>query len=111
MLRSLQVRYSATNPHQPNNHTILVDILSNITSPAFSELALVIEERQIVDLPSDVTFFETLRAMVKVRFFNMIILLNAVYSSHEEARRQLAEALNSVGGFLDLFQPIPLRAE
>jgi hypothetical protein len=44
-----------------------MDVFSTITSPLFSEVVIVLENRDISGLPMQVTLFEMLRAMTRIR--------------------------------------------
>jgi len=65
----------------------------SVTSPVFSKFVIIIEGDEISDLPSDVTFFETLRATKEARPPNLVFSLGALSPVQEEARRRLAGAL------------------
>lgn len=84
-------------------------ILSTITSPVFSELIVVLTGRATAYLPQDITLFEALRMMSGARRFELVFLLEVSDFSREEARRRLAEAVESVTakGFLDFLDTPP----
>jgi hypothetical protein len=71
-------------------------IFSTITSSMFSELVIIIEDDAVTCLSSEVKLFETLRTMNGVRPFKLVFLLVAPDPAREEARRKLAETLDSV---------------
>jgi hypothetical protein len=73
-----------------------MEVFATITSLVFSELALVIVDDAMLHLPHEVTLFETLREMNALRPFKLVFLLNVPDISRREARRKLAEALDSV---------------
>jgi len=54
-----------------------MEVFSTITSPAFSELVIVLERDETIDLLSDVGLFETLRRMNEVRPFTLVFLVKA----------------------------------
>ena len=110
VLRSLQVEDWAANFTSASaRDTILMETFSTITSPVFSELVLVFRNDEIIQLPSDVTLFKTLRTMRELRAFKLVFLLEAPNQLRGEARRKLVEALDLVKakGFLD-FSPLCL---
>ena len=83
-------------------------VLSTITSPAFSELVIIIHNKAKT-LPSNVTLFETLRAMSGVRPFKLVFLLDPQDAFQEEERRELVGALDLVVArdFLDFLDSPP----
>ena len=86
-----------------------MEIFSTITSPVFSELALILGNESIAYLPSDIMLFETLRTMNEVKPFKLVFLLVVPIRLQEEARRKVAEAIDSVTakGFLDFLDSPP----
>ena len=97
-----------------NRHDIVMKVFSTISSPVFSELAIILGGDEIADLPSDVTFFETLRTMKEVRPFKLVFLLDALSPAREEeARRRLVGALvwADVEGLLDFIDPPPITLD
>ena len=80
----------------PTRHTIVTEVYSTITSPAFSELVIIIGADEAAFLPSGVKLFETLRTMNGIRPFKLVFLLVAPDSSLGKARRILAGALDLV---------------
>ena len=84
-----------------------METFSTITSPAFSELVLVLRNDETTHLPSDVTLFKTLRTMMELRTFKLVFLLATPNQLRGEARRKLAEALDLVRakGLLDSSPP------
>jgi len=84
---------------------MVMEIFSTITSPVFSELVIVVEGDDTSGIPSDFTFFETLRTMNEVRPFKLVFSLDsqipAIYDRVE--RQGLVEALDLVNaqGLLD----------
>jgi len=91
------------------HHTRVVEVFSTITSPVFSELAIVISGYMVTYLPRDVTLFETLRKMNEVRPFKLVLTFDAMEIYQEKLRRELKEALDSVvaKGFLDFLDSPP----
>jgi len=75
-----------------------MEVFSTITSPLFSEVVIVLENRDISGLLSHVSFFETLRTMTRVRPFDLVFLLTVLDDLQEEARRRLMEVLDSAVG-------------
>jgi hypothetical protein len=69
-----------------------MEVFSTIAPPVFFELVIVVGIDAAAYLPSHVSLFETLRTMSVVRPF----LLVALDLSLEDARQELAEALDSV---------------
>ena len=67
-----------------------------ITSPMFSELAIVITVSEVAYLPQDLVLFEALGKMNEVRPFKLVFLPEDSGFDQEKARRELAEALESV---------------
>jgi hypothetical protein len=90
-------------------HAIIMDVFSTITSPVFSELAILVWNDEAVRLLSEVMLFETLRAMNEARSFKLVFLFMASRSSLEEKQRELAGALDSViaRGLFDFFGSLP----
>ena len=86
-----------------------MDVFSTITSPLFSEVVIVLENRDISGLPMQVTLFETLRAMTRIRSFDLVFLLGVSDFLQEEAGRKLTGALNFVigKGLLDFLGSAP----
>ena len=86
-----------------------MDVISNITSPVFSELVFLLEEDTIARLPSDNELFRTMRAMYEVRSFELVFFLVVPNRFREEARRRLVETLGSVTetGSLDFLDSPP----
>lgn len=84
-------------------------VFSTITSSVFSELAIVLVGDAVTYLPQEVMLFETLGKMNKIRPFKLVFLLGGWDSSQGEARRRLADALNSVKtkGLLDFLDYPP----
>jgi len=93
-----------------NRHTVVMEIFSTITSPVFSEFVISIARDEIADLHSDITLFETLRAMNGVRPFILVFLLNLRRSPPEEALQVLMKALESANteGLLDFLDSPPI---
>lgn len=75
----------------------------------FSEVVIILENRDISGLISHVPFFETLRAMNRVRAFSLVFLLAVPDVLQLEARRKLTGVLDSViaGGLLDFLRSPP----
>ena len=94
-LRSLEVGGWGSD-FRPTRHTIIIEVFSTITSPVFSELAILIGVDAAARLPSEVTLFETLRAMNKIKSFKLVFLLMAPRLSLEEAHQKFAGALDLV---------------
>jgi len=96
-----------------NRHTLVEELLSSVTSPAFSELAIVIEDNSIHLLPSDVTLFRTLRTMNEARSFRLVFLAEVVDrhppGGMEGVRQSLVGALGLVTakGWLDFLDSPP----
>lgn len=86
-----------------------MEVFSTITSPVFSELAIVIRGHVLIFLSQDFTLFETLRKMNQIRPFKLVFLAEAPESRQEKVRRGLAEALDSVAakGLLDFLDSPP----
>ena len=84
-------------------------MFSTITSPVFSELAVVIENPMAANLRLDLTLFETLGKMNEVRPFKLVFLTVASVFSREKVRWELAEALDFViaEGLLDFLDSPP----
>lgn len=82
---------------------------STVTSSVFSELVVVLWEHGIACLPSDVTLFETLRAMNEIKPFRLVFLVEVAGLYQEEGRRELKQALDLVTGkgFLDFLESPP----
>ena len=83
-------------------------------SPVFSELVIILGSDETTRLPSDVMLSEALRAMNEIRPFKLVFLFLVLDRFQQEARRKLAEALDSVAanGYLDfLDSPPTVRVE
>jgi len=78
-----------------HRHAIVMEVFSTITSPVFSELAIVLAGSDMV-YSCWKEMFKTLRTMNEVRPFKLAFLLEVPDSSQGEARRKLARALDSV---------------
>ena len=102
-------------PRDPNN-SIVTEVFSTITSPIFSELVVVLSGEVISCLSHEVTLFQTLCEMHKVRPFELVFLFEGPCSIQRggrwesvEARCPLKEALDYVSskGFLDFLNSPP----
>lgn len=94
-----------------NSRNVLVEVFSTITSPSFSELVIILEDRnasEAYNLPSHVTLFQILRAMHDVRPFNLVFLLMP-YLFKRRYRQVLVEGLSlaTAKGFLDFLDSPP----
>jgi hypothetical protein len=107
-LRSLEVARWASD-FEPTRNTTVMEVLSTITSPVFSELVILTWGDIAARLPSEVRLFETLHAMNNVRPFKLVFLLMSSDSSLGEAQRELAEALDLVAarGLFDFLDSTP----
>jgi hypothetical protein len=78
---------------------------SDITSPAFSELAIVLRRSEVAKLPSDIALFHTLRKMNEIKRFKLVFLLRILNWTQGE-QRVFEEALASVvaKGLLDFLE-------
>ena len=74
---------------------MVMEVFSTITFPIFSELVIFIWGDTAARLPSEVKLFEALQAMNTVKPFKLVFSLMDPDSSLVEARRELAEALDS----------------
>lgn len=86
---------------------------SDITSPAFSELAIVLRRSEVAKIPSEIALFHTLRKMNEIKRFKLIFLLRILDWSQGE-QRAFEEVLESVAakGLLDFLEtPHTIRAE
>ena len=108
VLRCLEVAGWAYN-FGPTRHAMVMEVFSTITSPVFSELVILIWGDTAARLTSEVKLFETLHAMNTVKPFKLVFFLMDPDSSLVEARRELAEALDSViaRGLFDFFDSPP----
>lgn len=84
--------------HGPGDrdHTAIMAVFSTITSPVFSELAIVVAGHTVICLPWAFALFETLRKMNEVRPFKLVFIPEISDFYLENVRRELAEALDSV---------------
>ena len=99
VLRSLQVANWPTYPKLGDTrHTMVTEVFSDIASPAFSELVVVLGHYDIARLLSDVTLFETLRTMSEIRPFKLVLLfeLHRFPARGTEERQKLTELLRLV---------------
>ena len=88
-----------------------MEVFSAIASPVFSELVIVLRVHEILDLPSDITFFETLRTMKGIRPFKLVFLLNIPSPPYDQRGRwRLVETLDRVRskGLLDFLDSPPI---
>jgi len=89
----------------------MMKVFSTITSPAFSELVVILAAH-VIRFPQDVTFFERLHRMYEVRRFKLVFLLEILGSPQERARWELMEAMESAtakGTFDFLDSPPTIR--
>lgn len=86
-----------------------MEVFLTITSPAFSELVIILRDKDIADLDCRDAIFETLRAMHKVKRFKLAFLLEVPDSLQWDAQQRLGLALGSVAtrGFLDFLDSPP----
>jgi len=86
--------------------TVLAELLSTITSPAFSDLVITVA-RYEARLPWAVPLFRELHVMNEVRRFKLVFFLKMLGCL--EAQRKLAEVLHSVTalGLLDFLDSPP----
>jgi len=84
-------------------------VFLTITSPVFSEIAIVLTEHAANFFSEEALLFETLGKMNEVRPFKLVFLLDVWGSPREEARRKLAGALDLVAtkGLLDFLGSPP----
>ena len=89
-------------------NTVVAEVFSTITSPVFSELVIVLTGR-VACLRQEVELFNTLRAMNKIRPFELVFSLEAPSFSQLEARRTLEEVLElaTANGLLDFLDSPP----
>ena len=85
-----------------------MEVFSTITSPVFAELVVVLWEYQIRTLSAEVTLFQALRTMSKVRPFKLVFLVE-VSDPYLGEREELAEVLDSIAadGLLDFLESPP----
>jgi len=90
-------------------NTLVRDALSTITSPAFSELVIVVDNNSAFRIPLVVVLCEGLRELNELRPFKLVFLFEGPYSSPEEARHVLARCLRSAAarGLLDFLDSPP----
>ena len=109
VLRSLQVGHWITPFEDANYRRTIVQIFSTITSPVFSELAIVCWYRPFTRLLSDTASFETLRMLNEVRPFKLVFLLQALDRPSTEVRQSLDSSFRStvVEGLFDFLDSPP----
>ena len=85
-----------------------MNLFSSITSPVFSELAIILKS-YAVNLPQEAELFETLRKMNEIRPFDLVFLLETSDFHQDGVRQQLAGALDSISadGSLDFLRSSP----
>ena len=111
VLRSIQIdtwpRGDGLEDHR--RHLVVMWIFSTITSPVFSELAIVLTARGVTRLPQEFELFETLDKMYQFNPFELVFLLDVLDSVYGEARRKFVEVLDSVTaeGLLDFLESPP----
>ena len=95
-------------PADGRRHDIVMEVFSTITSPVFAELVVVLWEHQIRNLPAELTLFQALRTMSKVRPFKLVFLVE-VLDLYLGERQELAEVLDliAVDGLLDFLESPP----
>lgn len=86
-----------------------MQIFATITSPVFSKLAIAITGYVVAYLPQDERLFETLRKMHEHKPFKLVFSPEGSGFYRETARRELAEAVDSVvsKGLLDFLASPP----
>jgi hypothetical protein len=104
VLRSLEVEGWATD-FIPAHNTMVMKIFSTITSPVFSELVILVED-YTEDLPSNVTLFDTLRAMNGVKPFKLVFLLDP-HDLEEQWKLMGALDLVAARGLLNFLESPP----
>jgi len=84
-------------------------VFSTITSPAFSELVIVVVDDLVGRVPLGIMLFETLRELNEVRPFKLVFLFMGPHPGLGEARRAFEKDLDSViaGGHFDFFDSPP----
>jgi len=94
---------------EEDRDTTILEVFSTITSPVFSELVVVLAREHSSYLHRQVAAFETLRKVNRVRPFKLVFLLEVLDPFQRDARRELAEALESVTakGLLDFLDSPP----
>jgi hypothetical protein len=70
-----------------------MEVFSTITSPAFSELAIVVRSSELAYALSN-PIFETLHMMSEIRPFKLVFLLTSLDCFEGEPRRKLEVALD-----------------
>ena len=70
-----------TQIEDANVRRAVLQIFSTVTSSAFSEFVMVLWSGQFACLLSDVTLFETLRLMTKVRSFKLVFCFTVLITS------------------------------
>jgi len=103
----------ATYTNLTGRHAFVREAFLSITSPAFSELVIVIDDEDIPHLNLDFTLFRTLSTMNKVKSFKLVFLAE-VMDPHrdggmEGVLQSLAGALGSVAaaGWLNFLDSPP----
>ena len=71
-----------------------MEVFSTIASPVFSELVIIPTTYPLRHLPQEVTLFDTLCKMNKLRPFKLVFLLEISHTS--DVRRELADTLELV---------------
>ena len=105
VLRSLQVADWPTDPELGDTrHAIVREVFSAIKSSVFSELVVVLGHDDIARFPSDVTLFETLRAMNDVRPFTLVISPIPIRGTEQQQKLMELSRLVTAQGF---FSPPP----
>lgn len=104
-------------PPRNLHHDVVMGMFSTITSPAFSELVVVLTGNAVTYLPREVMLFQTLRKMHGVRPFELVFSFESpcfvkwggLFQPTAETRLVLEEALGDVAsrGFLDFLNSPP----
>jgi len=86
---------------------VITEVFSTITSPVFSELAIVITADTLPYVSRDASLFETLRRMNGVKPFKPVFRLEATHHHMEKLRRDLEVALDLATAQVPLDPSIP----
>lgn len=91
-------------------HTIMMELLSAIRSPVFSEIALDIGDHELARFPVDPGFFRTLRMVNAIRPFKLVFLLDIRKVHPTDVHRRFTKVLETVTaeGLLDFLDSPPI---
>ena len=112
VLRSLEVGDWGVPFRGTDTRRVMVEVFSTITSPAFSELVIVLRSDRFLRLLLDLTSFEVLRMVHRIRPFKLVFLLYIYHLPHGDERvfERALETASAGGHFNFLDSPPAVRS-